>query len=150
SRIEAGRLEIVASPVSVRNLVDNLQAATAILAEQKGLDFSALVDANLPETILIDEDALQKIISNLLANAFKFTEIGKVALLAYRRDDNLVVELKDSGIGIPAHMRETIFESFRQVDASATRAYGGSGLGLSIVQNLCTAMKGTVRVDSEL
>jgi len=148
SRIEAGRLEIVASDVAVRPLIEQLRNNMSVLADQKGLTFTTTITDALPPVILIDEDALTKIITNLVANALKFTEQGSVTLRADAIDGELIVEVKDTGIGIPPQMRDVIFESFRQVDASSSRIYGGSGLGLSIVRNLCRAMDGTVRVDS--
>jgi signal transduction histidine kinase len=103
----------------------------------------------VPEVVMLDEDAITKICTNLVGNAFKFTESGSVRLHLMFSSEGLIVEVSDTGIGIPAHMQEVIFESFRQVDASSTRAYGGSGLGLSIVRNLCLAMKGSIRVESK-
>ncbi len=148
SRMEAGRFEIVPGEVAVRPLIERLHTNMSILAEQKTLKFTATVAPTLPETLQVDEDAITKIVTNLVANALKFTEQGSVTLRVDAAGDDLILEVKDTGIGIPVHMREVIFESFRQVDASSTRVYGGSGLGLSIVRNLCNAMHGTVRVDS--
>jgi signal transduction histidine kinase len=83
-----------------------------------------------------------------LGNAFKFTDKGSVSLLLRQRADQLVIEVSDTGVGIPSHMHQIIFERFRQVDGSSKRAHGGSGLGLSIVQKLCAALNGTVQVES--
>jgi signal transduction histidine kinase len=84
----------------------------------------------------------------LLSNAFKFTEEGRVALNVHNDADRLLLEVSDTGIGIPAHLHEIIFESFRQADSSSKREYGGTGLGLAIVQHLTNAMQGSVRVES--
>jgi len=149
SRMEAGRLEIVTAPVSLRHLAEKFSADMSILASQKSVAFTVAIDPMLPEFVKVDEDAITKIITNLVGNAFKFTERGAVALKISKDDESLVIEVRDTGIGIPAHMQEIIFESFRQADASSTRAYGGSGLGLSIVRTLCIAMGGTVRVESK-
>lgn len=148
SRMEAGRLEITPSTITLRNVVEKLQQDMGILAEQKRLQLTTEVDDALPEAILIDEDALNKILTNLVANAIKFTEKGSVSLQLLRKDESLIIKVRDTGIGIPIHMQDIIFESFRQADASATRMHGGSGLGLAIVQNLCIAMQGSIRVDS--
>jgi PAS domain S-box-containing protein len=149
SRMEAGRLQLTPINLNMRKLMEKLQASMGVLADQKNLDFKVIVDTALPETILLDDDAITKIVTNLLSNAIKFTEKGSVELKVEPQDDNFILTVTDSGIGIPAHMHEIIFETFRQVDASSTRAHGGSGLGLSIVRNLCQAMQGTVRLESE-
>src|SRR5258708_38405757 len=107
----------------------------SVLAEEKGLKFSVNVDESVPAIIRADEDAVTKIVTNLLGNAFKFTEKGEVALNLKRTNGNWIMQVSDTGIGIPAHMQEIIFERFRQVDSSSTRKYGGSGLGLAIVYN---------------
>jgi len=85
----------------------------------------------------------------LLGNAIKFTEKGQVALALERVDGTWGIVVQDSGIGIPPHAREFIFEEFRQVDQSSKRKYGGTGLGLAIVQKYTRAMGGTVQVNSE-
>ncbi len=149
SRMEAGRLELVPRPISLHHIVAKLQTDMGILAEQKGLSFTIRLHPSLPGTITIDEDAITKILVNLVANAIKFTEKGSVELAMGPQDGKLLIQVKDTGIGIPAHMKDVIFDSFRQVDSSSTRAYGGSGLGLSIVVRLCVAMQGTVTVDSQ-
>jgi PAS domain S-box-containing protein len=148
SRMEAGRLEIVKAPISLRRLVEKFNADMSILAAQKDLRFNIDLDPALPESIVSDDDALNKIITNLVGNAFKFTEKGEVTLKIGQDQGALLIQVRDTGIGIPAHMQEIIFESFRQADQTSTRAYGGSGLGLSIVSNLCSVMGGTVRVES--
>lgn len=149
SRMEAGRLQLTPTDINLRKLVDRLHATMGVLAEQKHVEFNIHIDENVPETLHIDEDATIKVISNLLGNAFKFTESGSVSLTITPQGNNIAVEVKDTGAGIPAHMHEIIFESFRQVDASSTRVHGGSGLGLSIVRNLCQAMGGSIRLESE-
>jgi signal transduction histidine kinase len=150
SKIESGRLELAPMPVSLRDLAQRWQFQMEVLAKQKDLRFSVNIDSLLPEHILIDEDALTKVATNLLSNAFKFTEKGDVTLSLKRNQQLWMLEVQDSGIGIPAHMFDHIFESFRQIDGSSTRNYGGTGLGLSIVQHLVKAMNGTVQVQSEV
>jgi signal transduction histidine kinase len=149
SKIEAGRMELVPSPVSPRELVGRWQTQMEVLAKQKDLKFTVTIDPRLPDEIMIDESAVTKIGTNLLSNAFKFTDEGEVALETKYTDRQWYIIVRDTGIGIPAHMHNHIFESFRQVDNSFKRPYGGTGLGLPIVQHLVKAMNGTVRVDSE-
>jgi signal transduction histidine kinase len=149
SRIESGRLQLTPVDVQIADVVESWRAQMSVLAEEKGLDFSVHVDSSMPATIWADEDALTKIVTNLLGNAFKFTQEGGVTLDLKRSNGHCIIEVSDTGIGIPTHMYEIIFERFRQVDSSSTRRYGGSGLGLAIVNNLCKAMNGTVTVQSE-
>jgi len=85
---------------------------------------------------------------NLLSNAFKFTEKGKVSLSMRKSDQSWIIEVTDTGVGIPPHALDYIFDEFRQVDGSSRRAYGGTGLGLAIVRNLCRMMNGNIVVTS--
>ena len=150
SRIEAGRLELVSSPVSLTVLAQKWRNEVSVLADGKGLDFDVIVDPTLPPAIFGDEDALSKIAVNLLGNAFKFTQQGQVTLELSRAETNWTLAVSDTGIGIPMHAREYIFEEFRQVDGSSKRLYGGTGLGLSLVQKLARAMGGNVSLQSEV
>jgi two-component system chemotaxis sensor kinase CheA len=151
SKIESGKFELVPAPVSLRDITQRWQLQMDVLAKQKGLEFSVQIDDNLPDTIFIDEDALTKVTTNLLSNAFKFTQKGSVTLNMKRSaPDEWQIRVTDTGMGIPDSARQLIFESFRQVDGSIRRSHGGTGLGLSIVQRLCTSMKGTVQVESVL
>jgi signal transduction histidine kinase len=122
----------------------------SVLAEQKQLYLRTSIDPSVPETVFMDEDAVNKIIINLIGNGIKFTETGGISLDITQRQHNLVIRVQDTGVGIPEHMRDVIFESFRQADASSTRVHGGSGLGLAICRNLCAAMGGSIRVESEM
>lgn len=150
SRIESGRMDIVRMPISPLGLAQSWENEVGILAEAKDIDFVVSVSPQLPTMILGDEDALSKITINLLSNAFKFTHEGRVSLNLERADDNWVISVSDTGIGIPAHSREYIFDEFRQVDGSTMREYGGTGLGLSLVQKLSRIMGGHVTLHSEL
>jgi signal transduction histidine kinase len=151
SRIESGRLDLVKSPVVVDSLVQRWVSQVNVLAEQKQLMFNAELDPQMPTVMLGDEEALTKIVINLLSNAFKFTHNGAIRLhISPQVEGQYAIEVHDSGIGIPPHAREYIFEEFRQVDGSSKRKYGGTGLGLAIVQKLARAMGGTVTLQSEL
>lgn len=151
SRIESGRLQLTPSAVNIREMFETLRGQMAVLADQKRLRLELMIDNTMPPTLWIDEDALLKIATNLVGNALKFTAHGRVTISV--RADNEAKEwalaVSDTGVGIPAHMQEIIFERFRQVDGSSKREYGGTGLGLAIVQQLCKTMDGTVRVSSE-
>ncbi len=150
SRIESGRLELVEEPLSPATLADRWQKEVGILAEEKGIAFGVDIDPELPETLYGDEDALSKITINLLSNAFKFTKKGAVNLVLARHDRTWTISVSDTGIGIPVHAREFIFDEFRQVDGTSKREYGGTGLGLALVQKMARIMGGGVTLDSEV
>ena len=151
SKIEAGRTEIFQQPFAVRDWSRSLVYKLESLAQAKGLKFESDVDPHLPDMLIGDAERLRQVAVNLIGNAIKFTEKGKVSLrLAKQDNDNWAIIVQDTGIGIPSHALETIFEEFRQVDGSAEREYGGSGLGLTIVRKLVVLMGGTVRVQSKV
>ncbi len=147
SRVEAGRLELANQPFSLERLAKRWQDEIGVLAEKKGIQLEINLDSTLPETVYGDEEAISK---NLLGNAIKFTEQGQVKLALDCSDDAWGITVEDTGIGIPPHAREFIFEEFRQVDQTSKRKYGGTGLGLAIVQKYARAMGGSVNVKSEL
>ncbi len=150
AKIEAGRLEVVTEAMSPRELVSQWQAQMSVLADNKGLTFDVSVAPDLPEMINGDSQRLTQVVVNLLSNAFKFTDRGGVRLDVEREGDNWTIRVTDSGVGIPPHAINYIFDEFRQLDGSTKRMYGGTGLGLAIVRNLCRMMSGSVRVTSEL
>lgn len=150
SRVESGRYELANMPFSPAKLVEKWREQVAILIESKGLAFELSVAPNLPSELMGDEEAISKIVLNLLTNAVKFTEQGKVSLTVNQNADKWQIEVSDTGIGIAPHAREIIFEEFRQVDQSSRRKYGGTGLGLAIVQRLVRLMHGSVQVKSEV
>lgn len=150
SRIESGRMELVNLPLRPVDLAERWREQVGVLAESKNLHFQVEVDETLP-LLLGDEEALSKIAINLLSNAVKFTQQGHIFLRLRRSGADLwEIQVEDTGIGIPPHAREYIFDEFRQVDQSSKRLYGGTGLGLAIVQKLARLMGGTVTVHSEV
>jgi signal transduction histidine kinase len=151
SRIESGRLELVNHPVTLHALVKRWMGQVQVLADQKKLALNVELDPAMPLAVLTDEEALSKIAINLLGNAFKFTQEGSVSLSIHLAGNTqFALEVRDTGIGIPVHARDYIFEEFRQVDGSSKRQFGGTGLGLAIVQKFARAMGGTVSLQSEL
>ncbi len=150
SRIESGRLELAHHAMSPKEVAKKWEDNLSVLADTKGLKLTVTVDPNLPETIFGDEESLSKIAINLLGNAIKFTAEGSVSLAFEKRDDQITIKVKDTGIGIPPHAREFVFDEFRQVDQSSKREYGGTGLGLAIVQKLVREMGGVVTLESEV
>jgi signal transduction histidine kinase len=104
----------------------------------------------MPTTIYGDPERVTQIVINLLSNAFKFTEKGTVTLAVKQQAEQWIINVTDTGVGIPPHALNYIFDEFRQIDGSSTRVYGGSGLGLAIVRNLVRMMSGNIHVDSTL
>jgi len=150
SKIEAGRVEIVDEPIQIRSLVGQWINETSVLADNKNLPLTTEIDMNFPQTIYGDSARLTQIAKNLLSNAIKFTSEGSVNLRVVPMEDHWQIEVKDTGIGIPPHAQNYIFDEFRQVDGSSKRIYGGTGLGLAITRNLARMMGGTISVSSEL
>jgi PAS domain S-box-containing protein len=151
SKIEAGRMEIVEKPFYLRQWVEDTVSQVRILAEEKGLRFEVEIDNRMPNYIVGDAARIRQVAYNLLSNAVKFTHKGHLRLSIRLQGENtwqLIVE--DTGIGIASHLQETIFEEFRQLDASSQRKVGGTGLGLSIVRKLSLMMGGNVRVKSQV
>lgn len=150
SRVELGRLELAYQPFSPRDLAKRWQTEIGILAEKKNIGFELSLDPHLPEIVYGDEEAISKVAINLLGNAIKFTEQGKVSLSLSNGGENWRISVADTGIGIPPHAREYVFEEFRQVDQTSKRKYGGTGLGLAIVHKYTRNMGGTVTLQSEV
>ncbi|NVJ21905.1 response regulator [Myxococcus sp. AM011] len=150
SRIEAGKVEIEPEVVSVARFVENVSRSFHVLAREKQIGFSTKVDPASAESLETDPQRLGQVIRNLLANALKFTEKGEVSLHVSPAGPGLLsFSVRDTGIGIPAHLQGLIFEAFRQADGSTHRKYGGSGLGLSISRDLARLLGGDVSVMSE-
>lgn len=150
SRIEAGHVELADEVVVVDSVLQRLRETFEPMARQKGLALQIEADALAPSQLVADSQRLQQILKNLLANALKFTEHGKVSLQVRAGGNGRIrFEVCDSGIGIAREQLQVIFEAFRQADGSTRRRYGGTGLGLSISRDLAERMGGTIQVDSE-
>jgi PAS domain S-box-containing protein len=149
AQFEAGRDALHLESVPLPSLLAEVAALIEPLAQKKGLRFTAAYD-QLPAQVVTDPRNLRQILLNLLGNAVKFTERGEVALRARPEGGRLLLEVRDTGIGIPAEHLERIFEPFWQVDGSRTRLVGGTGLGLGVVRQLAQRLGGDVRVESEV
>ena len=150
SKIEAGRLDLEYQPLSLAALVEGSVSIFAARAESRGIGLEARVSEALPAWVMGDPARLRQVLLNLVSNAVKFTDQGRVVLEASLEDDEtLRLEVRDSGCGIPAEQRERIFEPFRQGDASTARRFGGTGLGLAISRRLIDAMGGSIEMLSE-
>jgi len=153
AKMETGNLTIERTDIDLRTIVDETSRLWADKARSKGLELGVEIEDGLGR-IVEDGGRLRQILFNLMSNAIKFTDAGDVRLSARteRADagERLVIEVSDTGIGIPADRVEDIFESFSQVDTSVTRQHSGTGLGLAICKDLAGAMGGSIGVSSEL
>jgi PAS domain S-box-containing protein len=151
AQIEAGTLTLNALPLVPSDLVKDVLGVMDVLAQPKGLELTSHVADDLPPTLLGDRRRLQQILINLVGNAIKFTEEGKVHVQTYRADEtHWVLEVSDTGRGISPEAQTYIFEPFRQADEPLVREYTGAGLGLSIVKQLTDMMGGRIELESEL
>jgi signal transduction histidine kinase/response regulator RpfG family c-di-GMP phosphodiesterase/HAMP domain-containing protein len=147
SRVEAGHEEVRVRSFSMRMLIGEVVAMLEPQASEKGIDLTNQVTDDLP-SITSDPDKCRHILQNLLANAVKFTDAGRVAISVRPVDHQLHVAVRDTGIGIAADQLTHIFEEFRQVDDGAARRYGGTGLGLAIARKYATLLHGEITVQS--
>ncbi len=151
AQISAQKMVLRLEPLSVSVLRERVETNMNILARRKSLHLSFTVAADLPEIIYGDEARLQQVMVNLIGNAVKFTREGGVHVELCRQDANRwIVQVSDTGVGIPKESLETIFEPFRQVINSNYHATRGTGLGLTITKQLVELMGGKIIVDSEI
>lgn len=155
SKIEAGHVQIERRPFEVRECVESALELLSSRAAEKGLDLAYLVAPDTPQSVIGDVTRVRAILLNLLGNAVKFTEQGEVvvSLRSLRLSDGrreLRFAVRDTGIGIPKERMDRLFQAFSQVDASTTRRYGGTGLGLVISKRLAEMMGGKIWVESEV
>ncbi|MCP4661150.1 MAG: response regulator [bacterium] len=149
SRLTHQSLELERRPVDLRSLTDVVLTLLRPLAGGKELELVNSIPAELPPADA-DENRLEQILYNLLGNAVKFTASGKVGISARSEDGRLLVTVEDTGIGIPHSKLQQIFGAFQQADSSIIRAFGGTGLGLTVTRKLVELHGGTIRVESTL
>lgn len=150
AKVEAGKLELVAEPFDMAQLVETVAELMAPRAQAKGIELAAHIAPNLPARLVGDRDRLRQILLNLVGNAVKFTEAGGVGLSLARAGEHLEITIADTGPGIPADRLETIFGEFEQLDHGSLAGQTGTGLGLAIVRRLARLMGGEVRAESRL
>ena len=160
SKVEAGKMDVDPERVSLRRLLEYVEATFHPLTTQKGLEFRVRTATGVPGELLTDDSRLRQVLRNLLSNAVKFTETGSVELSieparaeelppAARRDGPaLAFRVRDTGIGIPEQQLETIFGAFQQADGTTSRKYGGTGLGLSISREIAQLLGGAITARS--
>lgn len=162
SNLEAGKLRVDLDPVNIRGLFDSLREQTVPLAEQKGLALTFEIASergdvrvgadSIPDVVVrADEARLRQVLLNLIGNAIKFTHKGEVVIRALPWPDKgcVVIEVRDTGIGVASERQAKLFIPFVQADGSATRKFNGTGLGLAVSRKLVELMGGTLRLFSE-
>ena len=152
SKIEAGHVDLKKQPISVRELASQIETLFAPQAKCKNLDFIIEIDNNTPATVIGDENKIRQILINLVGNALKFTDKGRVRICVSSakgaKDTLLSFSVEDTGVGVPADKIDSIFNKFAQAETAANRRFSGSGLGLCISQHLAEAMGGEIKVRS--
>ncbi len=156
SKIESGKLRLVTRPLALRAWLEETLEPLAWLAREKGLDLSWQADEDVPDALTGDPDRLRQVVVNLVANAIKFTDRGRVEVRVARDSCDEVAAVRllftvtDTGVGIPAVQRAAIFDAFVQADPDARGHEGGTGLGLAICSRLVELMGGRIWVESEV
>ena len=155
SKLEAGRVEIETIDFNLVTLIEEVCSLLAVPAFAKGLELNCFVPIELPNYWMGDPNRIRQVLTNLISNAIKFTELGDVSVtVSYETDPDgkatLFFKVQDTGIGISPETQARLFQTFTQADSSTSRRFGGTGLGLSISKILVELMNGTIGVDSEL
>lgn len=155
AKVEAGQVELEKVDFDLVQLVEDTVELFAMRARQQGLELNCSVAPDICKSVIGDPTRLRQIISNLLSNAVKFTRQGHITVEVQRdcgstQAGKILFQVSDSGVGIPLDKRDSIFESFTQADASTTREYGGTGLGLTICKQLVDLMDGQIWAESEV
>lgn len=154
SKLETGKFTLENREFDFRGMIDYVKANHTPKIVEKGLQFFVTISPEIPDRVVGDELRIVQILNNMLSNACKFTAVGKISLevLKTARKQNrleLFFIVNDTGIGIDKSDHDKLFKSFSQVDASVSRKYGGTGLGLNISKQLVTLMGGSINVESE-
>lgn len=155
SKLDAGKFVLEPRKFHFRNMIDYVKGNHSNRITEKGLNFSVTVSPEIPEFIISDELRIVQVLNNLISNAYKFTSVGSIHVEAVKTSQSgkraeLFFLVMDTGIGIAKADQEKLFRSFTQVDASISRKYGGTGLGLNICKQLVELMGGNIHVESDL
>ncbi len=153
SKLESGKFQFETVPFSLRDMIGESIKMFGLRAEEKGLDIGSEIDPEIPDSLVGDPNRLRQVLLNLVGNALKFTESGSIMVVARGADIapdrvDLLIEIRDTGVGITPEKQQIIFEAFEQGDSSSSREHGGTGLGLSICKRLIAQMGGTLTVES--
>lgn len=147
SKVESGRMDLKLESIELESVIHEAVQTTAPMMSYNNNQFT-YEPHNKKTKLVIDKEKFMQIILNLLSNAAKFTTNGRIILSSWLTNDQLSIEVKESGIGLNADQLQIIFEKFRQVDGSITRRYEGTGLGLAISKSFCELMGGNINVSS--
>ncbi len=150
AKIEAGKLECEEIPFDLDSVLNGVSAAFQVQASRKSLTLEVTVAESARGTYRGDPMRLRQVLNNLISNALKFTDAGRVDVAVSREDEVLEISVSDTGAGMPADRLHKLFGKFQQLDASTTRKHGGTGLGLAICRELCELMGGTIAAASVL
>jgi len=149
AKIESGRMNLNPERFKVHDVLDEVNSITSTLASERNTSLFIEEDSDQEVEIFADNTRLRQVMINLVNNAIKFTESGKIAIRASKQDSSTVlITVKDTGLGIPPEQLEDIFQEFTQVDASTTRKVGGTGLGLPISRRLIEMHGGRLWAES--
>ncbi len=155
SKIESGQLVIESLPINLKSTLKHVYDLLKVKASEKNIEFNLFLDADMPEFVMGDKGRINQILMNLAGNSLKFTEKGDVTISVKKMEETektikLRFSIKDTGIGIPDNKINSIFERFTQAEASTTRRFGGTGLGLNIVKQLVELQNGQINVTSKV
>lgn len=154
SKIEAGKLEVEFEPAHYSTIIHEIEQVFTPKIEQKQLSLEVIIHPDIPEYLYLDEVRFHQVLFNLVGNAIKFTEKGYIKIESKIEPSsmvnklNLIIEIEDTGIGIPKDQQQSIFQAFTQQSGQSNRKYEGTGLGLTITQKLISKMNGVISVDS--
>ncbi|MBU3913943.1 response regulator, partial [bacterium] len=149
SKIEAGKVELECQKFSIPSIIDTILSSVGHLAAEKNIAINQQFEVGLPD-IESDQSRVHQILQNIIGNAIKFTMRGSVSILVNRQPGNIIIQVKDTGIGISRETLPHIFDEFRQGDGSASRRYEGTGLGLAIAYKAANLLGGNIKVESAL
>ncbi|PUB88889.1 MAG: hypothetical protein DBP00_04495, partial [gamma proteobacterium symbiont of Ctena orbiculata] len=156
SKIEAGKLKLEPEPVVIRQVLQDICHIFKPRIDEKGLQIELAISKEVPDCLMLDETRLRQVLFNLVGNAIKFTHRGHIKLGVrtevceqHHQGTKLLIEVEDTGIGIPAEQQTRVFESFEQREGQSNRQYGGTGLGLSISNKLVQMMNGEITLSSK-
>lgn len=151
SRFEAGGGRVEPRSMDLPKMLEELERAFAVLAHQRGVEFRVKHGPDLPAEVTWDKDRINEVLGNLLSNAFKFTrQGGEVTLTVENAGNNIVMEVRDTGAGIPKEQLSRVFEKFYQADNQGSASAAGTGLGLAIVKGIVEAHGGHIRCESQV
>ena len=148
SKLEAGEMTLDNQPFALFNLLHHIPELFSDQAQKKSLTMEVLIDKTVPQYVMGDEIKIWQIFMNLVGNAVKFSDHGRILIHAHSAGPGIVFKIHDSGVGIPREKLEAVFHPFEQADGAMNRKYGGAGLGLSLTLSLVKLMGGDLSVTS--